>query len=184
MARKNLIESSDHYNEIVARLSKGDSGAKVSEWLENQYNEKISPRTLNRYKSKNIKMQDRVEAELNKRQEIKNKQTEKAVQSQADKIESAEETMNSVASIIADNMEGVAKVAAELPDIFERAKRDAENPAKKTEWRHVANISIQANKVYNDYFKHEEDNIEININEGFGELADAIKKSREACKND
>ena len=77
MARKNLIESSDHYNEIVARLSKGDSGAKVSEWLENQYNEKISPRTLNRYKSKNIKMQDRVEAELNKRQEIKREYTNK-----------------------------------------------------------------------------------------------------------
>lgn len=184
MARKNLIESSDHYEEIIARLSKGDSGAKVSKWLEVQYNEKISPRTLNRYKSKNIKMQDRVEAELNKRQEIKKKKTNDAVQSQADKIESAEDTMNSVASIIADNMEGVAKVAAELPDIFERAKRDAVNPDKKTEWRHVANISIQANKIYNDYFKHEEDNIEININEGFGELADAIKKSREACKND
>lgn len=184
MARKNLIESSDHYNEIVARLSKGDSGAKVSKWLENQYNEKISPRTLNRYKSKNIKMQDRVEAELNKRQKIKNKQTEKAVQSQADKIESAEETMNSVASIIADNMEGVAKVAGELPDIFKCAKQDAMNPDCKTEWKDVANISIQANRIYNDYFKHEESNVEININEGFGELADAIKKSREACKND
>lgn len=184
MARKNLIESSDHYEEIIARLSKGDSGASVSKWLENQYNEKISPRTLNRYKSKNIKMQDRVEAELNKRQEIKNQKTEEAVQSQADKIEAAEDTMNIVAQTIADNMTGVAKVAAELPEVFKRAKRDAINPACKTEWKDVANISIQANKIYNDYFKHEESNIEININEGFEELADAIKKSREACKKD
>ena len=184
MARKNLIESSDHYEEIVARLSKDESGTSVSKWLKNEYNEEISPRTLNRYKSKNIKMQDRVEAELNKRQEIKKKKTEDAVQSQADKIEAAEDTMNTVAQTIADNMEGVAKVAAELPIIFNQAKSDARNPGKKTEWADVAKISIQANRIYNDYFKHEESNVEININEGFEELADAIKKSREACKND
>ena len=128
-------------------------------------------------------MEDRVEAELNKRQEIKNK-TEDAVQSQADRIEEAEDTMSIVASTIADNMEGVAKVAAELPNVFERARFDAMDPDKKTEWKDVAHISIQANKIYNDYFKHEESNIEININEGFEELADAIKKSREACKTD
>ena len=90
--------------------------------------------------------------------------------------------MSIVAQTIADNMEGVAKVASELPTIFGRAKQDARDPNSKTEWKDVANISIQANKIYNDYFKHEEDNIEININEGFGELADAIKKSREICK--
>lgn len=184
MARKNLVESSDHFEEIVARLSKDESAASVSEWLKNQYNEEISPRTLNRYKSKNIKMQDRVEAELNKRQEIKKKTTEDAVQSQADKIEAAEDTMNIVAKTIADNMEGVAKVAAELPDIFENAKMDARDSECKTEWVDVAKIAIQANRIYNDYFKHEESNVEININEGFEELADAIKKSREACETD
>lgn len=181
MARKNKVESSPHYNEIIKRLSCGESGRSVSRWLENTYNEKISFAALNRYKSKNIKIEDRVEAELNKRQELKNK-TENAVQSQADKIEAAEDTMSIVAQTIADNMEGVAKVASELPTIFGRAKQDARDPNSKTEWKDVANIAIQANKIYNDYFKHEEDNIEININEGFGELADAIKKSREICK--
>ena len=183
MARKNKVESSPHYNEIVKRLSCGESGRSVSSWLETTYNEKISFAALNRYKNKNIKMEDRVEAELNKRQEIKNK-TEKAVQEKADKIEEAEDTMSVVAQTIADNMEGVAKVAAELPRIFDRAKNDAMDPDCKTEWKDVANISIQANRIYNDYFKHEESNVEININEGFEELANAIKKSREACKND
>ena len=183
MARKNKVESSPHYNEIVKRLSCGESGRRVSRWLEDTYNEKISFAALNRYRNNNIKMEDRVEAELNKRQEIKNK-TENAVQEKADKIEEAEDTMSIVAQTIANNMEGVAKVAAELPIIFNRAKDDAYNPDSKTEWKDVANISIQANRLYNDYFKHEESNVEININEGFGELADAIKKSREACKND
>ena len=186
MARKNKVESSLHYNEIVERLSCGESGRSVSRWLEDTYNEKISFAALNRYKAKNIKMEDRVEAELNKRrqennQEIKSK-TEDDIQSQAEKA--AEDTMSIVAETIADNMEGVAKVAGELPIIFERTKNDAKNPNCKTEWKDVAKISIQANRIYNDYFKHEEDNIEININEGFGELADAIKKSRELCKKD
>lgn len=183
MARKNKVESSPHYNEIVKRLSCGESGRSVSRWLEDTYNEKISFAALNRYRNNNIKMEDRVEAELNKRQEIKNK-TEKAVQEKADKIEEAEDTMSVVASTIADNMEGVGKVAAKLPEMFERAKKDASDPECKTQWKDVANISIQANKIYANYFKHESDNIEININEGFGELADAIKKSREACKKD
>lgn len=183
MARKNKVESSPHYNEIVKRLSCGESGRRVSRWLEDTYNEKISFAALNRYRNNNIKMEDRVEAELNKRQEIKNK-TENAVQEKADKIEEAEDTMSIVAQTIADNMEGVAKVAAELPVMFERAQSDAKNPGKKTEWKDVAGIAIQANKIYANYFKHESDNIEININEGFEELANAIKKSREACKND
>ena len=104
MARKNKIESSDHFDEIVKRLSEGETGASVSAWLENTYNEKISVRTLNRYK-RNINMPKRVEAELNKRAKKKPKkkpkpktkkpnkkveaQIEKGVQHQADKKEAA-----------------------------------------------------------------------------------------------
>ncbi len=64
MARVNLIESSDHFDEIVERLSRNETGKDVSTWLKNTYNEEISPRTLNRYKSTKINMEARVEAEL------------------------------------------------------------------------------------------------------------------------
>lgn len=195
MARKNKIESSDHFDEIVKRLSEGETGASVSAWLENTYNEKISVRTLNRYK-RNINMPKRVEAELNKRAKKKPKkkpkpkskkpnkkveaQIEKGVQHQADKKEAAEENIQSVAKTIADNMQGVAKVAAELPKMFERTKIQAADPeVTNVTFKDAANIAIQANRLYAEYFKQEENNVEININAGFGELADAIRKSRE-----
>lgn len=193
LTRKNKVESSPHFNEIVKRLSEGESSRKLSAYLKNQYNEDISHAALNRYANKHIKMENRVEAELNKRaskrksenkSENKDKKvkakTENIVQKKADNIEEAEATMDSVASIIADNMEGVAKVAAELPEMFMKTKRQAADPdITNVTYKDAANISIQANKLYAEYFKHEETNVEVNINNGFEELADAIKKSRE-----
>ena len=193
MPPRSAVERSEHRDEIDDLLLEGKSPRFVSAWLENTYNEKISVRTLNRYK-RNINMPKRVEAELNKRAKKKPKkkpkskkpnkkveaQIEKGVQHQADKKEAAEENIQSVAKTIADNMQGVAKVAAELPKMFERTKSQAADPeVANVTFKDAANIAIQANRLYAEYFKQEENNVEININAGFGELADAIRKSRE-----
>lgn len=187
LARKNKVEESPHFNEIVKRLSEGESGRKVSAWLENTYNEKISFAALNRYKSKNIRMEDRVEAELNKRAKKKKKkpkknkkvqaQTEKEVQRQADEKENAEETINSVAETIAINMEGVASVAAQFPERFEEACKDAKDPDSNVTSKDVARLSLDANKLYNEYFKQDEP-VEVNINNGLIGLAESIEKSK------
>lgn len=196
LVRKNKVESSPHFNEIVKRLSEGESSRNVSAWLENTYNEKISHAALNRYKSRNIKMEDRVEAELNKRAKKKKKkskkksepnkkvhsQIEKEVQRQADIIEETEETIQSVAETIATNMEGVAKVAAQFPERFEQACHDASDPDSNVTSKDVARLSLDANKLYNEYFKQDETNFEINLNEGFEELEDVLKKSRELAE--
>ena len=184
LTRKNKVESSPHFNEIVKRLSEGESSRKLSAYLKNQYNEDISHAALNRYANKHIKMENRVEAELNKRAKKVKAKTETIVQKKADNIEEAEATMDSVASVIADNMEGVAKVAAELPEMFKKTKQQAADPEiTNVTYKDAANISIQANKLYAEYFKHEETNVEVNINNGFEELADAIKKSREQVQD-
>ncbi len=187
LARKNKVEESPHFNEIVKRLSEGESGRKVSAWLENTYNEKISFAALNRYKSKNIRMEDRVEAELNKRAKKKKKkpkknkkvqaQTEKEVQRQADEKETAEETINSVAETIAINMEGVASVAAQFPERFEEACKDAQDPNSNVTSKDVARLSLDANKLYNEYFKQDEP-VEVNINNELIGLAESIEKSK------
>lgn len=187
LARKNKVEESPHFNEIVKRLSEGESGRKVSAWLENTYNEKISFAALNRYKSKNIRMEDRVEAELNKRAKKKKKkpkknkkvqaQTEKEVQRQADEKETAEETINSVAETIAINMEGVASVAAQFPERFEEACKDAKDPDSNVTSKDVARLSLDANKLYNEYFKQDEP-VEVNINNELIGLAESIEKSK------
>ena len=187
LVRKNKVESSPHYNEIVKRLSEGESGRKLSKYLKDTYDEDISFAALNRYKSKYIKMENRVEAELNKRAKNKKRenvkaQTESEVQRQADSKEEAEETINSVAETIATNMEGVAKVAAQFPDKFEQACRDAKDPDSNVTSKDVARLSLDANKLYNEYFKQDETNFEINLNEGFEELEDALKRSRELAE--
>ena len=202
MARKSKVESSPHFEEIVQLLLAGKSGRQISTYLKEEYDEDIGFNAINVYRRNHINMEQRVEEVLNKRAEKKRKKEkkkkasaedakqetiEKAINETANEKANVKEAINdnidSVAETIANNMEGVARVSAELPDIFERAKRDAHNTDCKTEWKDVAKISLQANRIYSDYFKHEEDNIEININEGFGELADAISKSREALKD-
>ena len=186
LPRKNKVEESPHFNEIVKRLSEGESGRSVSAWLKNTHNEDISFAALNRYKKK-INMPKRVEAELNKRarkkKELESK-TEKEVQKQADKKETAEENTNTVAETIASNMEGVAKVAAQFPEKFEQACKDAEDPDSNVTSKDVARLAYDANKLYNEYFKQDETNFEINLNEGFEELEDALKKSRELAEKD
>lgn len=163
LVRKNKVESSPHYNEIIDKLAEGESGRCVSKWLENTYGEYISFAALNRYKSKHIKMENRVEAELNKR--ASEKSIDNVVKKKADEKEVAEESINIVASTIADNMVKVAGVASNFDDDYEKVKRDADNPdIKNVTSKDVANLSLQANKLYNEYFKKDEANVEVNVN--------------------
>lgn len=201
MARKSLIESSDHFDEIVERLSRNETGKDVSAWLKNTYNEEISPRTLNRYKSTKINMEARVEAELNKRAQRKKELQEKkkaeklqaekeqsekldnaadsVVQNTTDIRESAEDSIKTVSETIADNMRGVAKVAAEFPATFKKAKMDAQDPDSNVTSKDVARLALDANKLFNDYFKDTTPDVEVNVtNEVIG-LSDSIEKSRQ-----
>ena len=164
LAKKSKVEKSPHFDEIVTRLSKGESARSVSKWLKNQYDEDISHAALARYNKNHIAMEDRVEAELNRRAEEKKKlQEEKKVQEEADKIETATETVNIVAETIATNMEGVAKVAAQFPDKFQQACYDAEDPDSNVTSKDVARLALDANKLYNDYFKNDETTVNVDI---------------------
>lgn len=192
-----MIETSDHYEEIVEKLSLGESTRNVSKWLKENFGESISHVTLAKYKSKHIKMEDKVEAELNKRAKKRKKKVNKIVQNKADIKEAIEENTRSivkenadtkeaineniktVSETIADNMQGVAKVAAQFPDKFQKACEDAENEKSPVTSKDVARLALDANKLYNDYFK-QDGNIEIT--EGFEELANAIHKSRQAIE--
>ena len=176
LAKKSKVEKSPHFDEIVTRLSKGESARSVSKWLKNQYDEDISHAALARYNKNHIAMEDRVEAELNRRAEEKKKlqeekkkaqekeaQQEKKVHEEADKIETATETVNIVAETIATNMEGVAKVAAQFPDKFQQACYDAEDPDSNVTSKDVARLALDANKLYNDYFKNDETTVNVDI---------------------
>ncbi|MBQ6098972.1 MAG: hypothetical protein IJL02_03820 [Methanobrevibacter sp.] len=169
----------------------------MSTWLKDTYNEDISPRTLNRYKATKINMEARVEAELNRRAEKKRelqkkKKAEKlkAEKEQSEKLDNAtsavvqsttdvEETIRTVSETIADNMRGVAKVAAEFPGIFEKAKKDAQDPDSNVTSKDVARLALDANKLFNDYFKDTGPDVEVNVNNEVIGLSDSIEASRQ-----
>ena len=196
LVKKSKVEKSPHFEEIVTRLSKGESARSVSKWLKNQYNEDISHAALARYNKNHIAMEDRVEAELNRRAEEKKKlqeekkkaqeqeaQQDKIVQQgtqqEADKIESAESTVNIVAETIANNMEGVAKVAAQFPEKFDQACYDAEDPDSNVTSKDVARLALDANKLYNDYFKNDETTVNVDLKpEVTVNLLDRMKEKR------
>lgn len=97
MARKSKIESSPHYNEIVDMLVAGYSGRQVSDYLSNQYNEKITHATLNKYRKDNLNVkaavrQKIIEDEKEKRKKTIQKTAEKAIQKEAEKEIQANES--------------------------------------------------------------------------------------------
>ena len=188
LVKKNKVEKSPHYEEIVTKLSRGESARSVSKWLENEYNEKISHAALARYNKNYISIEEKVEAELNRRAEEKKKklqkeekklQKEKKIIQEADKREAVETTVNNVAETIANNMEGVAKVAAQFPERFEQACHDALNPDSNVNSKDVAKLSLDANKLYNEYFKQDDTNVEVNVNKDVTvNLIERVKKKR------
>lgn len=190
LVKKNKVEKSPHYNEIVTRLSRGESARSVSKWLKNEYDEIISHAALARYNKNHICMEDKVEAELNRRAKEKRKkekveaqkksETEQKIQQKADDIENAEETTNVVAETIADNMSKVAQVAGNFVDDYENMKREADDPESNVSYKDVAKLSLQANKVYADYFKQEDTNVEVNVNNDVtGSLLERVKRKRQ-----
>ena len=188
LVKKTKVEKSPHFEEIVTRLSKGESARSVSKWLKNEYDEDISHAALSRFNKNFIRMEDKVEAELNRRAEEKKKlelekqkevREKELIQQKANGIESANETINSVAETIAINMEGVAKVASQFPERFEQACNDAEDPTSTVSSKDVAKLSLDANKLYAEYFKHEDTNVEVNVNRDVTvNLLEKIKKKR------
>lgn len=173
LARKSKIEKSPHYHEIVNKLTAGESTRSVSNWLKKEYDEKISHTALATFYKKNISMEDKVEAELNRRAE------EQKVNDAVDTIETVNETVTTVAQTIADNMQGVAKVASRLPEMFSNAVTEASDPNCNTSFKDVANICIQANKIFSDYFKHQDTNVEVNVNRDVTvNLLEKVKKKR------
>ena len=59
MPPKSKVELSPHYNEIVDLLLSGNSGRYVSDYLLNEYDEKISYVALNNYKKNKLNVKIR-----------------------------------------------------------------------------------------------------------------------------
>lgn len=167
MARKTKVEMSSHFNEIHEKLAKGVSPYDVSKWLKNQFNENISPRALYRYKKKFLPLVPLVEEELNQR--MANETTEKEVKKAEDKIQKAMAITKTVVTVTADNMEGILKVAADLPNKYEAMCEKVNDPMSPITEKDCAELSLKANKLWVDWNKQQQP-IDVNVNNASEDL--------------
>lgn len=169
MARRkhDKILSSPHFNEIHARLCEGESSRSVSKWLKRTYNEKISHVALNSYNNECIAMEDKVEAEVNRRLETEAKNAvieTPIVQEKATRKAEAETKTRTVATETADVLDGMASVGKQFPELFEEMKLEAKDEKSNTSMHDVAKVALQSGKGYADYFKNQDTNVEVNVN--------------------
>lgn len=178
LARKSKVELSPHFNEIVDLLVAGYSGRYVSDYLENQYNEKITHTTLNKYKKNNLN----VKAAVRKKIIEQEKQKEEAQSREANKQIQANESFE----IAADYRYRDIKKLDDLIGQAESINVDLDihpgdenyNPYKEQALRiKMKKLGLDAIKL--KYELIDEDELEVNINDNkvIG-LAESIEKSR------
>ena len=188
MARKSKVETSPHYNEIVDLLVAGYSPRYVSDYLQNEYNEKISYVTLHKYKKDklNVKAAVRkkiIEQEKEKSQAKANEAAEEGVNKEVQKTIKAKESFE----IAADYRYRDIKKLDDLIGQAESINIDLDihpgdekyDPYKEQNLRiKMKKLGLEAIKL--KYELIDEDELEVNINDNkvIG-LAESIEKSRQ-----
>lgn len=164
MAPRSAVERSEHRNEIDDLLLNGQSPRTVSEYLKKEYGESISHTAINNYKKKHLNVEK--EAAIIYNQKVSEKKKNKAVKKAVSDLEKLDQ-------IIDDSLNTQINIERlEKDHTIDQARVEDLKLKKRKQ-------AIEAINVKNNILKNDDKQIDVNITEGFGELADAIKKSRE-----
>lgn len=180
MPPKSAVEKSEHRNEIDDLLLDNKSPRFVSEYLLNEYGEKISHTAINNYRKKHLNIIQEGVIEYH------NKKSKEAQQIQRSK-DSKKKKETAVKKVSSD----LEKLDIIIDDSFstniniERLENDPD-----ADQIQVEKLKLQKRKQgidainakTNIYKQADSINFEETIANSFGELADAIKRSREAIK--
>lgn len=185
MARKSKVETSPHYNEIVELLVAGYSGRYVSDYLQNEYNEKISHVALNKYKKNNLNVKAAVKQKiLEKEKEKKQKPINNAVQKEADKEIQAQETFELAADYRFKDIQKLDDLISQAEAINLDLDEQPYDPERHDLYKEQRNkiklkeLGLKAVKL--KYELLDEDELNVNVqNENVIGLADSIEKSRQ-----
>ena len=177
MARRNKVETSPHFNEIVDLLVAGYSTRYVSDYLSNEYGEKISHVALNNYKKEKLNVKAAV------RQKVIEKQKEKTIEKQADKEISATESFDAAVDFRFNDIKKLDDLISEA----ESVKVDLDipyddeyyNPYKEQALRiKMKKLALDAIKLKYELIDEDELNVNIKDEKIIG-LAESIEKSRQ-----
>lgn len=189
MARKSKIESSPHYNEIVELLVAGYSARHVSDYLLNEYGEKISHTSLNKFKKGklNIKAAVRqkiIEEEKKKTKENIKKTSKNAIEKEAEKEIKANESFEIAADYRFKDIQKLDKIISHSEDVTIDLDNINVHPEKYDPYKEIdlklklKKIGLEAMKV--KYEMIDEDELEVNIHDDRPMSSwDSIEKSRQ-----
>ena len=174
MARKSKVETSTHYNEIVELLVAGYSGRYVSDYLENEYGEKITHATLNKYKREKLNVKAAVRKKILENE--KEKQINKEVQAQETFEIAADYRFKDIQKL--DDL--ISQAESINIDLDERPWDEEKYDPYKEQ-----NLKLKMKKLGLDAIKLkyelvDEDELNVNVqNENIIGLAESIEKSRQ-----
>ena len=160
MPPKSKVESSIHYNEIVDLLLSGHSGRYVSDYLLNEYNEKISYKALNTYKKNklNIKAEAKRKIIEKEKKKLIKKNTLKAATREA----KAELSMEAATNYLTRNYERAEKFIESTQDInLIQALEDYKKSPDFDEAKYL-DLKIKLQKLRLEHMKYETDLLEDN----------------------
>ena len=190
MARKSKIETSPHFNEIVDLLLAGYSGRYVSDYLLDEYDEKITHATLNKYKKDNLNVKAAVKKKVfeeEKKKKTKKKlkpSIEKAVEEQSGKQVESNESFEAAVNIRYDNVNKIQKIISQTAKHEIDLSNFKKIPSDKRDYYKETEIIIKIKKLELDAIQVldaelDDDSFEDNLTDGILGLAESIEKSRQ-----
>jgi len=177
MARKSKVETSPHFNEIVDLLVAGYSTRHVSDYLSNEYGEKISHAALNNYKKSKLNVKAAV------RKKVIEKQKEKTIEKQANKQISATESFDAAVDFRFNDIKKLDDLISQAESVkidLDIPEYDGKyNPYKEQELRiKMKKLALDAMKLKYDLI--DEDELNVNIQDERPLTSwDSIEQSRQ-----
>ena len=193
MPPKSKVSQSPNYNQILDWIDEGKSSRWISRELKNQFDESIGHVAISNFRKKNIANEalEIVDTQLKKESkekelEEKDKESKKqeVIKNKAKQVEQQHQgdiKVQGLAEATAKQYRGVLNVAKNFEEDYYAMKKALHNEESKINERDVVEVSFKAVKLIHDISK-DDASVEDSITNGFEELSNAIKKSREIHK--
>ena len=193
MPPKSKVSQSSNYNQILDWIDEGKSSRWISRELKNQFDESIGHVAISNFRKKNIANEalEIVDTQLKKESkekelEEKDKESKKqeVIKNKAKQVEQQHQgdiKVQGLAEATAKQYRGVLNVAKNFEEDYYAMKKALHNEESKINERDVVEVSFKAVKLIHDISK-DDASVEDSITNGFEELSNAIKKSREIHK--
>lgn len=190
MPPKSKVEQSSNYNQILDWIGEGKSSRWISRELKNQFGESIGHVAISNYRKKNIvseaieivDIQLKEEAKKEEEKLAKENKKKQVIEDAAKRELETENKIHGLAETTAKQYKGLLNVADNFEEDYYNMRNAVNDETSKVNEKDVAEMSFKALKLAHEISK-DDTGMEETINDGFRELADAIKKSREALQD-